>query len=441
MRTEADLIAAFEELEQHAPDPARVLREIRAATAPGRARRRKRVNRWALGGIAMGAACGGIAVALALTLLGGGTASRPTRSALGQTGTQATTPPANTKPPGHRRVLHSAREVLMLAAAHVSTARTSGNYWHLNAVWGTVEPGGTKAHPYNIVWRAPTQVWFAKATGVINWELSDASWFHHAEPLTPADKAAWQAAGSPRGWYHNSAYHGAFFSRIAPVKQSYTWSVSNGVLGYTESDLNGLDATQFAQLPASVAGLRRYLFGVANSFAIVKHDPREAEEFVWAEALNLLVDPVSGQVKASAYRVMAALPGVRLLGLIRDPFGRQGYGLRMDGFTLYGSTGELGAIINPATGTLLDTSYHDDLRGVNYGSRICHGRGPEGTGAAAFNRWIKQHCQFIVTYYGRPYSGLLDNYKAFFGANWVNKLPHVPPATQANKGFVFFSGD
>jgi hypothetical protein len=443
MRTEADLMAAFGALEERAPDSVPVWRAIQAATGPGRSRRRRPVKRWVLGGIATAAACAGTALALTLTLTSG-TASQHRTTALGRSTRQVHTQP----------VLHTARQVLLLAAAHVPTTQTSGNYWHLKAVWGTVEPAGTKAHPYNVVWGAPTTVWYAREPGKRDWELTDTSWYHHATPLTAADRAAWLASGSPSGWYRNPAYHGAFFDRVGPVAQGYSWQVSNGVVGYTESDLNGLSAAKFAKLPASVAGLRRYLFAIAGSFAIAKDGGIAADDLVWSEALNLLVDPVSGQVRASAYRVMAALPGVKLLGLVRDPFGREGYGLRMSGFRLYASPGDLGAIINPATGTLLDTSYHAYSTRTDYGDTVCHGRGGPANLSApaidqwtrrrhlsgpAMNRWIKQHCTFVIRYYGRPYSGLLDNYKAFFATGWVNALPHVPHATQANGGSVFFS--
>jgi hypothetical protein len=58
---------------------------------------------------------------------------------------------------------------------------------------------------------------------------------------------------------------------------------------------------------------------------------------------------------------------------------------------------------------------------------------------AEINQRIQGYCPFVVQYYGRPYLGLLDNYTAFFASNWVNALPHVPPATPANQGSVFLS--
>jgi hypothetical protein len=147
-----------------------------------------------------------------------------------------------------------------------------------------------------------------------------------------------------------------------------------------------------------------------------------------------------------------------MLGLVRDPFGRQGYGLRLGQSSLLPGIKSIGAIIDPGTGALLDTnSYNPYADGTNYGQRVCHGSGApanlsplglgpwlqkhKGLSEAQVNRLLWHYCPFVVQYYGRPYSGLLDNYTAFFASGWVTALPNVPPATQANKGFVFLSAD
>jgi hypothetical protein len=447
MRAEADLLAALYALEQTAPEPGPVLRAIRSATGPPRSRRPARGRRRTLILAASAVVCAGTAAALVLALLPGGKIAQRRTIEAGHTHLPSRTQPVHL----------SAQQVLLLAAAHVSAAPASGNYWHLEAVSGSVEPAGTKAHPYDIVWEGPTSVWYSKERGQVNWKLSDTSFYAHAVPLTPADQAAWRASGSPSGWYPNSSWNGAFNYRIGPVQQGYTWQTSDGVVGYTEGNLPGLSAAQFARLPSSVTGLRSYLFGVADSMQITRHYPSIVDSLVWAEALNLLVDPVRGQVRAAAYRVMAALPEVKLLGLVRDAFGRQGYGLQISDDGLFDGPGDLGAIVDPSTGALLDTNNQTYGTSINSGSQVCHGnRVPKNLSPEAWRQWlqqpqnrnlsmaeanqlIKRFCPFVVQYYGRPYLGLLDNYQAFFASGWVNALPHVPPATKANGGFVFLS--
>lgn len=436
-RTEADLIAALRALERRAPDPGPVLGAIQAATGRGSGRRR-RVKRWVLGGIATATACG-TAVAVTLTLVSGGTPGQLRKTAIGHTTRRPVSKPGIT-----------ARQVLLLAAAHVAKAPTSGRYWYLNAMVGSVLPAGTKAHPYDIVSMAPYQVWYPRVPGVLAWTSNGYTTpgFQsvHAAPLTSADRAAWRAAGSPTGWYRNTNWPGhpdQFTIRPAPPPQ-YSWNYGDGVVGYIEGNLHGLNTAQLARLPASAARLRAYLFARIDRYL---PQMKPGGTLVWTMALDLLMDPVSSQVRAAAYRVMATIPGVKLLGLIRDPFGRQGYGLRLDGFRLYGSDGSIGAIINPATGLLLDTNYRAEL--AKYGPQrlVCHGHPPAHKPGAldapgqppAVYPWVQSHCRRVPVYYGPPYSGLLDNYTAFLSVGWVNALPQMPPATQSNHtNLVFF---
>ena len=437
MRSEADLIAALHELERRAPDPGQVLRAIRAATGPRPDRRRRRVKRWALGGIAAAVAFG-TAVAVTLTLVSGGTPGHR-KTAVG-----------HTVPRIHVKPALTARQVLLLAAAHVAKTPMTGKYWYLDAKTGTVMPAGTKAHPYNIVTKGSLQVWYPRVPGVLAWTsdgyTTPGFQSGHATPLTSADWAAWRAAGSPTGWYPNTNWPGhpdEFTIRPAQPPQ-YSWNYGDGVVGYIEGDLHGLNTAQFAGLPATASGLRAYLFARVDRYL---PQMKPGGTLVWTMALDLLMDPVSSQVRAAAFRVMATIPGVKVLGMIRDPFGRQGYGLRLDGFRLYGSDGWIGAIINPATGLLLDTSYHDNLASRGQQRLVCHGHPPAhkpgsldapGQPTAVYP-WVQSHCKWVPAYYGPAYSGLLDDYTAFLSVGWVNALPHMPAATESNHtNLVFF---
>lgn len=439
MRTEADLIAALRALERRAPDPGQVLAAILAATGSRPDRRRRRVKRWALGGIAAATACG-TAVAVTLTLVSGGPPGPRGTTAVGPTVRRTVSKPALT-----------ARQVLLLAAAHVAKTPTSGKYWYLNAKTGTVLPAGTKAHPYNIVSKGSLRVWYPRVPGVLAWTsdgyTTPGFQSGHATPLTSADWAAWRAVGSPAGWFPNTNWPGhpyEFTIRPAPPSQ-YSWNYGDGVVGYIEGDLHGLTAAQLARLPASAAGLRAYLFARVDRYL---PQMKPGATLVWTMALDLLMDPVSSQVRAAAFRVMATIPGVKVLGMVRDPFGRHGYGLRLDGFRQYGSDGWIGAVINPATGLLLDTSYHDNSANRGPRNLVCHGHPPAhkpGPLAApgqppAVYRWLQSHCTWVPAYYGPPYSGLLDDYTAFLSVGWVNALPHMPPATPSNHtNLVFFN--
>jgi hypothetical protein len=183
-----------------------------------------------------------------------------------------------------------------------------------------------------------------------------------ARPVSAADAAAWRQAGSPRIWRAvglprywgvpgrrlilGSRTPGVAFA-TSPLAPAQTWQHGHGTLGYLEGDLPPLTLRQFRQLPTTTARL----------MAALRHEAMRtqpdgvgasADQLIWSEAINMLQDPVSQQVRAAAYRVMAELPRVRMLGRMRDPLGRAGYGVGTGPSAL----GEI-AIINPATGSLL----------------------------------------------------------------------------------------
>jgi hypothetical protein len=61
--------------------------------------------------------------------------------------------------------------------------------------------------------------------------------------------------------------------------------------------------------------------------------------------------PTSAALRAALYRVLAATPGIRLLGQARDSIGRLGMEVAVDVQDV-----RLAMIIDPATGELLQTS-------------------------------------------------------------------------------------
>ena len=59
-------------------------------------------------------------------------------------------------------------------------------------------------------------------------------------------------------------------------------------------------------------------------------------------------------VRAAAYRVIAGLPGIRSLGEVTDPLGREGVGFALPASDRPGyGTGRSELIVDPATGALL----------------------------------------------------------------------------------------
>jgi hypothetical protein len=82
-------------------------------------------------------------------------------------------------------------------------------------------------------------------------------------------------------------------------------------------------------MPTTPAGVRAVLLHYATMTYCLQHHTGSCTEgeLIWGEALSLLQDPVSTPVRSATFKVMASLPGVRMLGPMTDPLGRQGYGL------------------------------------------------------------------------------------------------------------------
>jgi hypothetical protein len=420
------------------PPAQRALAQILQARAPrppagpahGRSRspRRARKRTLIMAGLAVAAAG---ATAAAVVLAAPGTASAP---------------PAHATP----SQLATARQVLLTAAAHVAGAPATGRYWRVQAITGYTWPGGTKAHPYDISLATSYDQWNPRSAGQKEWEITQQL---GAVPATPADAAAWRAAGSPTAWHsgqkpgdgdilqelgHYPERPGALAATTAASAPSATWTVSDGTVGYIEGDLAGLKAPQFRQIPATATGVGALL---RHYYALTKcpsHPDRCSTEgqFIWSEALALLADPVSAQVRSATFKVMASLPGVRLLGPMTDPLGRHGYGLAAgpNGLTIAGYHPVQASVIDPSTGALLATEEIGPMA-PNVQCETVDATGPAGADGKPVitmhlpRRTITATC-IGSSYEGRSYPNQVDDYTVLVSAGWTNAAPVLPPSTQ-----------
>jgi len=422
-------------------DLARAAADRAAHRPPGRARRSRAVHgrpRWHLvtGAVAVTAAA---AVTAAVVLTGNPLAGAPRPSS----------------PPGAHATsgqFTTARQVLLTAAAHVASAPATGKFWRIREITGRTWPAGTKAHPYDISQTVTFDQWNPRAAGQKGWNIFQSL---GAVPATPADAAAWRAAGSTATWHSglrpdrsNGAVPspgaggaprpGELSATTATSAPGASWQVSNGVIGYVEGNLPGLTAAQFRRMPTTPAGvaamLRRY---AEMTFCIQHHSPdcSTEDQLVWDEALALLQDPVSAAVRSATFKVMAALPGVRLLGPMTDPLGRRGYGL--DGGPQSPSYDPAyhpvsAMVIDPRAGSLLATEDIDPMpRNVQCQTVIWRG-GAAGQGKPVITIRLPSGRTVPCvgsSYEGRSYPGQVDSYIAVVSAGWTNASPVPPPAS------------
>lgn len=238
----------------------------------------------------------------------------------------------------------------LLAAADATERRSAetGRYLHTTSREDTLVSAGTPASPFLVVrkrladrWQAAdpsrdgSRVW-TKRLGI--------------RPQTAADRKAWKAAGSPAavaGLPPNGT------PRVV-LKGAGAWQRSGIPAGATgkAGTLGGRNVTadQLNALSADTAGLRTALMAryEGNSGA-------EENQWLFTVTRDLLDGslPVHPDVQAAAYRMLAELDGVELLGPVQDPDGRQGTGIALDE-----TGGELGSvrhtlIIDGGSGRLL----------------------------------------------------------------------------------------
>jgi hypothetical protein len=426
-RRDADMARATDARKARRP-PAR-----RSRAGPGR-------RRWYLvtGGIAVTAAA-----AVAAAVLSGTPPATGRRAA-------SPAPRAHAAPPAHATPAQftTARQVLLAAAAHVTSVPTTGRYWRLQEIKGVTWPAGTTAHPYDISLAVGFDQWNPKQEGRKSWDI-----FRElgAAPATAADAAAWRAAGSPTTWHSGQqptsqardAYAagvpwvGELATTTAASARGASWQVSDGIVGFIEGDLPGLTAAQFRQLPAKPAGVRALLrhYYVETNCPSHPASCSTERQFLWSEALALLQDPVSAQVRSATFKVMASLPGVRVLGPMTDPLGRHGYGLSAgpDGLSSAGFNPVQAVVIDPRTGSLLAT---EDIALVPRNVKCLTFHVPAGGVSAAGAPVVKVgsiNGKPIMgtcvgsSYEGRNYRGQVDSYTALVSANWTSASPALPP--------------
>lgn len=128
---------------------------------------------------------------------------------------------------------------------------------------------------------------------------------------------------------HQQPRHGAHL-RILAYPQKYT--------------VPQLDYQQVIHLPTDPSRLERYIEQHATGGG-----PRFSDILSYAD--NLLTGmPLPPKLSAAMYRVIARLPGMRLIGPTHDPLGRPGVAI---GLFFKNQPGRIELIFNPATGVLL----------------------------------------------------------------------------------------
>jgi hypothetical protein len=249
----------------------------------------------------------------------------------------------------------SAHDLFLVAATRsLSGIATSGSYWVVSTEHGESRQKGPASRPYNIMIRNSIEIWQPTGGGD---ETFSADQYLGAAPVTAADKAAWEADGSPRQWTEqppSGLPDGKPIVIRAAAGPKYAGRIGNRVSTYPFAG-GEMTGAQLATLPTDPTALRAWL--VKRFKGQGNLEPIDYSLF-WSGQALIFDLPVPPRVRAAAYRMLADVKGVQLLGPATDERGRSGmavaYTRKGDG-----GWGQTRLIIDPRTGQpLADESWY-----------------------------------------------------------------------------------
>ncbi|MEW2288558.1 CU044_5270 family protein [Streptomyces sp. NPDC047841] len=266
-------------------------------------------------------------------------------------------PPAATRAPGGAAEVHVDGRIELLSAAKKAETSAEATYWQT-----------TTRSQYTDVAEANGRLFALRVTSTEEWSvgvrpgtgsLAVSGLNSVTEPRTAADRARWHAAGSPRKVETGtSTTSGAF-------KHSFVMGTGRPTVMRTNTDDKiyalGPDNVSYKELralPSTDGALRHYLEKLYAQDDSADNDTSGRSTWMLRQAGNLVTMPVKPAVRAAAYRVMADLPGVRVVGRVTDTLGREGVGIEPpDTYQTPLGTTRQRLVFDPATGAMLSDQY------------------------------------------------------------------------------------
>ncbi|WP_026411136.1 CU044_5270 family protein [Actinomadura oligospora] len=348
-----ELQSVRELFDEPAPPSARVVARARQR-ATGGSRRRLPRGRWAFSGLGLGLAAAATAVTLVVVDQGEGS---------GPSG------PSGKAPASARQVLLAAADSSARTPGPAGAPGTSGKqsaFWLTQVKYGNRVQVTGKAGPYVVEELSEIRDW----TNARSPRRTDAqtkagrggTTTHYsadrrlgARPAEAKDVEAWKRDGSPSRWRADKR---DLDTRTTP------WQTHQEETAFNAAFPDG-SLEQVRKLPADPEGLRRYLLAHPDANMRNRQDWESDSQYLLNTVGRMLVvEPVSAQVRAAAYRMLAALPDARMVGQVKDPLGRPGVEVTVEGPGPKPRSGALGPtpgrmesgiVFDPSTGRLLAT--------------------------------------------------------------------------------------
>lgn len=240
----------------------------------------------------------------------------------------------------------SAQQLLLVAAGQTlnQTDPGSGKYWLSTWEEGQLLQVGHQGAEYAIMGRYSNSQWHSDKD---SFHVFETRWAG-AEPASDADKAAWKKAGSPSSWpiaqgpgcpsdpSKSYTIAAAKTSRVSRSDDGAGNAGKAGKVGKEPSQFGVLGeyltADQIRALPSDPAALKQWLIDVIQKQNLPHRTDVELGESLFSGVQNLLFfNPITPQVRAAAYKVLAGVPGVTSLGAVKDSAGRNGVAVSVTG--------------------------------------------------------------------------------------------------------------
>ncbi|MEU4224910.1 CU044_5270 family protein [Nonomuraea sp. NPDC026600] len=250
----------------------------------------------------------------------------------------------------------TARQILLAAAVAMEKAPASGGYWRTAHVtrWMLTDP----MRSYVLEGERSAEVWLAKRSDLRSWRIwQDLG----VKPATPRDEAAWRAAGAPTSWRYpkNMKTENLFSVPSKPLEAAAGERTAERLYWKTVGDLAGKSLTwkEIRAIPGEPETLRSYLEERIGRLELAGSgmDMEEARAYILLRNCVDIIStlPASPETRASSYRILASLPGIRAEGEMTDPLGRRGQMLTYQEEIEPGLFSKVQLVVDPSTGLLL----------------------------------------------------------------------------------------
>jgi hypothetical protein len=190
-----------------------------------------------------------------------------------------------------------------------------------------------------------------------------------AHPASEADKAAWRKAGSPHVFLTVDGKRTTTSPEKVTVDRGEIASSGLGVAGQVSLD-------RLRNIPTDPVRLRSWLLALPSSPSHpqpptpapyipgkphpVQRPPQPrtvVDQWLFEQGADLILyAPISPKARAATFRMLAQVPGVKLIGTVHDADGRKGTAVGMDRLDPMGrpdTTAQHRLIVDPGTGEAL----------------------------------------------------------------------------------------